>query len=182
MTRTRQNAQVEQVAENENTENTVINVVAVVDKVIKSDALKRIGIVTDKEFKGYNQKGEEVTTNVFRLNSYTLAEQVKAFAKPIKKAVAYSMGKPIQDELFSLVLQDAEIEFTRTWHDANELREELDENGNQMTYGKPTWTTEITKVTLHIDPDYYEDIKELVKPKKEPQMQPQQVVNINPFI
>lgn len=188
MTKQNQNANVN-LAQPTESESNVTKIVAKVINVVLAEGLNRITFVTDKTFKQYNAKGVLEDTDRFRLNPYTAAAQLASFAKPIRKAMAYTMGKPIPAPLFNFVCVNGEIEIERTYHDANELREELDENGNQKTYGKPTYTTEIIKFTPNVDPEDYQDIKELLDDAKEigkgtqkPKQTATQIVNVNPFI
>lgn len=167
----------------ENTENKVmvepIKVIAKVVNVVYSDTLKRVGIVLDKTFKGFNQDNKEIETDTFRLNAYTLAKQTSAFVPHIKMAQALALGKSVRPELFSLSLIGADIEMVRTFHEEGEERETLKEDGTPEVYEKDTWTTEITKVTPHIDPTFAPMLMEYVKPA--PKTEVSANITIDPF-
>lgn len=166
----------------ENNENNVvapIKVVAKVVNVVYSDTLKRVGIVLDKTFKGFNQDNKEIETDTFRLNAYTLAKQTSAFVPHIKMAQALALGKSVRPELFSLSLIGADIEIVRTYHEEGEERETLKEDGTPEVYEKDTWTTEISKVVPHIDPTFAPMLMEYVKPA--PKAEVSANITIDPF-
>ena len=154
--------------------NSVIKVTGKVINVVMSDTLKRVGIVLDKTFKGFNQNDEEIETDTFRFNLYTAAKQFAPFILQVKMAQALSLGKPIQPELLALVLTNANITIERTLREKGEQRDTDDEND---VFEKDTWTTKVVACTPNIDPSFAPMIAEYIKPAPKAS----QTININPF-
>lgn len=132
-----------------------------VTKVVETETFGKISLVLEGvNFPSYKGDTRINETNVIRLNPFTLLEQTRDFVRYLRRAGKYAGEKAnkIDIWLWSGSLTGAEISFTRTFHEADEEREEVvDENGNAVTYGSPTWTTQITKVIPHYEDE--EDLK-----------------------
>lgn len=140
-----------------------------ITKVVETEAFGKISLVVEgATFPSYKGDTRINESNVIRLNPFTLLEQTRDFIPYLRRAAKYAGEKAnkIDIWIWSGALTGAEISFTRTFHEADEEREGVtDENGNAVTYGAPTWTTQITKVVPHYEDE--EDLKADVAEFKE---------------
>lgn len=143
-----------------------------VTKVIETEAFGKISLVVEGvSFPSYKGETRIEESNVIRLNPFTLLEQTRDFVPYLRRAAKYCGEKANKIDIWIWIgaLTGAEISFTRTFHEADEEREGVtDENGNPTTYGSPTWTTQITKVTPHYkdEDDLRTDIAEFKEDMK----------------
>lgn len=146
----------------------------VITKVMQSQGDNRITLVLNKEFAGYDNNGEEVTTTMFGTNVYNLINEVGAQVPELQLADAMALGKPLNPQIVALVLMNAEIEVQRVFKEKGEERE-FSENGE--VYTNTCFVTRFKKIKTHINQVFVTMINNLIMTK--PCMET--VAVVNPF-
>lgn len=147
---------------------------ATITKVMQSQGDNRITLVLNKEFAGYDNNGEEVTTTMFGTNVYNLINEVGAQVPELQLADAMALGKPLNPQIVALVLMNAEIEVQRVFKEKGEERE-FSENGE--VYTNTCFVTRFKKIKTHINQVFVSMINNLIMTK--PCMET--VAVVNPF-
>ena len=135
---------------------------ATITKVMQSQGDNRITLVLNKEFTGYDNSGEEVTTTMFGTNVCNLINEVGAQVPELQLADAMALGKPLNPQIIALVLMNAEIEVSRVFKEKGEEREYA-ENGE--VYTNTCFVTRFKKIKTHINQVFVAMINNLIMTK-----------------
>lgn len=109
---------------------------------------ERVILSIDTKVKSFDEKGEPTERESISLHAFNLLQQIAKVAPTSATALLFSAsaGRPIKQTLLSLALCGAKIEFLRTYHEATELKTD------GQPYGRPTYTTTITKFVENATP------------------------------
>ena len=114
---------------------------------------RRLDIFIDKEIECFDKEGKQVTRNNFSVDYTKLCDAINV---PLfKMLVIKAMGRQIKPEIFALMLYNAEISFTRTLYKKGESRE-------NRPFEKDTFVTDVTNITLHIVPEFKQEIQRMI--------------------
>lgn len=118
-----------------------------ITKVMLSQGNNRVTFVLNKEFDGFDEKGEPCKTNMFGTNIYNLVNEVGQQVPYLQLADSLAMGAPVNPQIVSLSMTNAEIEVQRVFKMKGEEREQ---EGTGV-YSNDCFVTRFKKVTTHIN-------------------------------
>lgn len=104
-------------------------------------------VLKDCAFPAFDKEGHETEAKQFSVDVTKINGAIDDIY--FKLIMAKAMGRTIKAEIYGLLLQNAEISFTRSLYKKNEIK-------NERTFEKDTWVTDISKVVLHT-PDLFKN-------------------------
>ena len=136
-------------------ENVVIN--AVNTGAAYGGSTRRLEFVLkDVKIPAFDKEGKETEADRFSVD-YTKVNDALAESNIMFKLIlAKSMGRIIKAEIYGLMLQDAEISFTRTLYQKGEKR-------NERPFEKATWVCDVDKITLHTPELFQNEISRMIQ-------------------
>lgn len=130
-------------------------------KVMLSQGDNRVTFVLNKEFDSFDQNGEPYKTNMFGTNIYNLVNEVGSQVPHLQLADSLAMGAPVNPQIVSLVMVNADIEVQRVFKEKGEEREK---EGTGV-YSNDCFVTRFKKVTTHINKVFEAVLNDLVMNK-----------------
>lgn len=149
---------------------------AKITKVMLSQGDNRVTFVLNTEFDGFDQNGQQVKTNMFGTNIYNLVNEVGQQVPYLQLADSLAMGAPINPQIVSLSMINADIEVQRVFKAKGEERE----TEGTGVYSNDCFVTRFKKVTTHINKVFESVLTDLVMNKPTAQSTPS-VATANPF-
>lgn len=149
---------------------------AKITKVMLSQGDNRVTFVLNTEFNGFDQNGEQVKTNMFGTNIYNLVNEVGQQVPYLQLADSLAMGAPINPQIVSLAMTNADIEVQRVFKAKGEERE----TEGTGVYSNDCFVTRFKKVTTHINKVFESVLTDLVMNKPTAQ-NTASVATANPF-
>ena len=131
---------------------------AKVTKVMLSQGDNRVTLVLDKEFDSFDQNGEACKSNMLGTNIYNLVNEIGAQVPYLQMADALAMGQPVNPQIVSLSLVNADVVVERLFKEKGEERE-VEGTG---TYTNNCFVSRFKKVTTHINSVFEKVLADLV--------------------
>ena len=150
---------------------------AKVTKVMLSQGDNRVTLVFDKEFNGFDQSGEPCKTNMLGTNIYNLVNEIGSQVPYLQMADALAMGQPVNPQIVSLSLVNADVVVERVFKEKGEERE-VEGTG---TYTNDCFVSRFKKVTTHINGVFEKVLADLVMNKPTANGATIAAANANPF-
>lgn len=136
-------------------ENVVIN--SVNTAAAYGGSIRRLELVLkDTKIPAFDKNGEPTEADRFSVDYTKLNDAIAESNIMFKLILAKSMGRTIKAEIYGLMLQDAEISFTRTLYQKGEKR-------NERAFEKDTWVCDVDKITLHTPELFQNEISRMIQ-------------------
>lgn len=136
-------------------ENVIIN--AVNTGAAYGGSARRLELVLkDTKIPAFDKEGKETEADRFSVDYTKINDALAESNIMFKLILAKSMGRIIKAEIYGLMLQDAEISFTRTLYQKGEKR-------NERAFEKNTWVCDVDKITLHTPELFQNEISRMIQ-------------------
>lgn len=112
-------------------------------------------VLKDVKIPAFDKKGKETEADRFSVDFTKINDAIAENNIYFKLILAKSMGRNIKPEIYGLLLQDAEISFTRSLYQKGEKR-------NDRAFEKDTWVCDITNVILHTPDLFKSEIQRMI--------------------
>ena len=113
-------------------------------------------VLKDVKIPAFDKEGKETEADRFSVDYTKVNDALAESNIMFKRILAKSMGRIIKAEIYGLMLQDAEISFTRTLYQKGEKR-------NERPFEKPTWVCDVDKITLHTPELFQNEISRMIQ-------------------
>lgn len=112
-------------------------------------------VLKDTKIPAFDKEGKETEADRFSVDFIKVNDVIAESNIYFKLILAKSMGRNIKPEIYGLMLQDAEISFTRSLYQKGEKR-------NERPFEKPTWVCDITKIVLHTPDLFKQELQRMI--------------------
>lgn len=152
-------------------ENVVIN--AINSGAAYGGSIRRLEFaLKDCVFPAFDKEGHETSASQFSVDVTKVNGAIDDLY--FKLITAKAMGRTIKAEIYGLLLQNAEITFTRSLYKKGETR-------NERTFEKDTWVTDITKFVLHTPELFKQELQRMISANEIYDVPNTKAMNVNFF-
>jgi hypothetical protein len=113
-------------------------------------------VLKDTKIPAFDKEGKETEADRFSVDYTKVNDAIAESNIMFKLILAKSMGRTIKAEIYGLMLQDAEITFTRSLYKKGEKR-------NERAFEKDTWVCDVDKITLHTPELFQNEISRMIQ-------------------
>lgn len=145
-------------------------------KIVKVQLFnENVVLELDKTFESIKNTGEVIQTNKLNFNRFSLIPDLAKISKEFKMIEVLRGGRDVKDEVFTVLLTDADVKVTRDFKTAGEARRH--QTTGEEVYTFDCWVNTINVINLNVM-DEFKALKQmlLMNPTK-----PKQELNVNFF-